>query len=120
MNGKRVEVNTVFSILFLRRQGTETIALFQNDMADRERYGVAYVAPQIYFFGPPLCSCSTNRRYVRRFVVAVDGTARVELPPGLERCQACWDNRVTKMKFIPGQVDGEFVETTMNFQVEPN
>jgi len=120
VDGARTRVFTVFSVLFLRQQGVETIALFQNDMADRERYGVAYVAPQIHYPGPPTCRCSTNRRFIRRFVVAADGTATVEFPPGLERCQMCWNNRVARMKFIPGQVDGEFAETTMNMFVDPN
>ena len=114
VDNSRRRVVTVFSVLFLRQQERETIVLFQNDMSSRAEHGVGYVAPQIYYLPQASCTCPTNQRYFRRYVVDEDGTAKVELPPELERCQTCLNNRVARMRFIPGQVDGRNVQTTMN------
>ena len=118
VDNSRRRVITVFSVLFLRQEERETIVLFQNDMSSRTEHGVGYVAPQIYYLPPASCTCPTNQRYFRRYVVDEDGTARVELPPELERCQTCLNNRTERMLFIPGQVDGRNVQTTMNLLSE--
>jgi hypothetical protein len=115
----RREVATVFSVLFLRQNGTETIALFQNDMSSRAEYGVGYVAPQIYYVPPSWCRCSTSQRHLQKFLVSETGEASIEAPPGLERCQACWNERAAEMRFIPGHVDGRNVEAAMSILVDP-
>jgi hypothetical protein len=114
VDGRPREVLTVFSFLFLRKQQKETIILFQNDMSNRDEYGLAYVAPQLYSFPSSSCKCKANRRYFRRYIVDVDGTAEIDLPPDLDRCQMCWSSHVAEMKFIPGHVNGKFVQTAMD------
>jgi hypothetical protein len=118
VDGRRREVVTVFSFLFLRKEQKETIILFQNDMANRDAYGMAYVAPQLYSFPSTSCHCNANRRYFQRYTVKVDGTAEVDLPADLDRCQQCSSYRAAEMKFIPGHVNGKFVQTVLDLLEE--
>lgn len=117
VNGRRHEVTTVFSFLFLRQNKKETIALFQNDMSDRNEYGLTYVSPQLYKMPQRYCYCNPTRSYSYRYTVHVDGTAEVALPSDLQRCQACWSNRAAGIRFIPGHLDEKRVETHMTFHI---
>jgi hypothetical protein len=113
VDGQRRRVLTVFSIVFIRRQGTETIALIQNQLLDRDTYGPAYVAAQIYYEGPNVCRCSIAADHFLRYRVRTDGTADVTLVPERRRCQVCLNHIVSGMRFIPGQLDGRSIETVM-------
>ena len=119
VNGTHRGVQTVFSVLFLRRDGEETIALFQSDLSNRAEFGFSYIAPQLYYGAPTSCGCGVSERYSRRYIVDVDGTAKLEIPPEVWECRACRESRVATMKFLPGRVGGKDVKMAFEVLIDP-
>ena len=114
IEGQPNEVMTVFSFLFVREEGKETIALFQNQLLNSEQQSFGYSAPQIYERERPARRlCIMPQRDALRYQVRIDGTADVVAIPRTDRRQDCVDRSVAHEGFIPAQLDGQPVEAPM-------
>jgi len=114
IEGQQRDVTTVFSFVFVRENGKETITLFQNQLLTRDQYSSSYVAPQIYELDRPgFLFCIMPKHDALRYRVRVDGTVDVVAIPRTDRRQRCVDRSVAHQGFIPARLDGQPIEAQL-------
>jgi len=114
IDGQQRDVTTVFSFVFARENGNETITLFQNQLLNRDQFDPNYLAPQIYEREQPgLRFCIMPIHDALRYRVQIDGTADVTVIPQTDRRQDCVERSVNHQGFIPAQLRGQPIEAAM-------
>jgi len=114
IEGQRQAVMTVFSFVFARERGKETITLFQNHLLNRDQSRSTFVAPQIYERERPgLRFCIMPKHDALHYRVRIDGTADVTVMPRTDRRQDCVDRSLAHQGFIPAKLDGQPIEAMM-------
>ena len=112
--GRPSDVITVFSFVFAREAGKETITLFQNHLLNRDQSEATFVAPQIYEREQPgLSYCIMPNYDALRYRVRTNGTADVAVMPQTDRRQDCVDRSIAHRGFIPARLDDQPIDAMM-------
>lgn len=113
VHGESRDIWTIFSVLFIRRNGNEAITLYPNHLLSFEKYGDEYIAPQQYYWGDGWPHCGGSGNMLLEHTVHVDGSVDTVHVEGVsETCGERIANYFPHTRYIPATLDGEPIEVT--------